>query len=92
MSIIILTEQQVKMIAESISDGVVNCEKCDWRWILKDGGKDKYTCHKCGHNNKPVKDDTAKFITCRGCRSKFTQTIHKKKKSLPICPDCGTHN
>ena len=34
----------------------------------------------------------AKFITCRNCRHKFTQTTYKKKKSLPICPICGTHN
>jgi len=34
----------------------------------------------------------AKFLTCRNCRKKFTQTTHKGKKSLPICPYCGTHN
>jgi len=34
----------------------------------------------------------AKFLTCNNCRKKFTQTTHKKKKSLPICPWCGTHN
>lgn len=41
---------------------------------------------------KPPKDDTAKFIKCRNCRKLFTQTIHKKKVSLPICPWCKTHN
>lgn len=34
----------------------------------------------------------AKFLTCRNCRKKFTQTTYKNKKSLPICPYCGTHN
>jgi uncharacterized CHY-type Zn-finger protein len=34
----------------------------------------------------------AKFLTCKNCRKKFTQTTYKKKKSLPICPTCGTHN
>ena len=34
----------------------------------------------------------AKFLTCVNCNKKFTQTTHKKKKSLPICPWCGTHN
>ena len=48
-------------------------------------------------NDKQVKsiedlNKDAKFITCVNCRKKFTQTIHKKKKSLPICPWCGTHN
>lgn len=38
------------------------------------------------------KDDTAKFIKCRECKKKFTQTIHKDKKSAPICPYCGAHN
>ena len=34
----------------------------------------------------------AKFLTCKNCRKKFTQTTHKGRKSLPICPWCGTHN
>jgi len=44
------------------------------------------------YNKRNEKDKDAKFITCRNCRHKFTQTTHKKKKSLPICPTCGTHN
>jgi hypothetical protein len=27
------------------------CEKCEWSWDLKDGGKEPYLCHKCGKNN-----------------------------------------
>jgi len=52
--------------------------------------------------NKPLTDKQiksiedlnkdAKFLTCKNCRKKFTQTTHKGKKSLPICPTCGTHN
>ncbi len=38
------------------------------------------------------KDKDAKFLTCKNCTKKFTQTTHKGKKSLPICPWCGTHN
>ena len=49
-----------------------------------------------GLNDKQVKsiedlNKDAKFLTCPNCRKKFTQTTHKKKKSLPICPTCGTH-
>ena len=45
------------------------------------------------HNGpKPKKDPTAKFLKCQGCKKFFTQTFHKKKKSLPICPWCGKHN
>lgn len=29
----------------------VECEKCDWRWKISDGGKDPYVCHKCGFDN-----------------------------------------
>lgn len=40
---------------------------------------------------KEEKDSSAKFIKCRNCNKKYTQTIHKGKKSKPICPHCGTH-
>lgn len=36
--------------------------------------------------------ETEKFIKCRECKKKFTQTIYKSKKSLPVCPYCGAHN
>ena len=38
------------------------------------------------------KESGDKWIKCVNCKKKFTQTIHKGKKSLPICPNCGTHN
>lgn len=44
------------------------------------------------HETIKDKDESAKFIKCRECKKKFTQTIHKGKKSLPICPHCGAHN
>jgi hypothetical protein len=43
----------------------VECENCGWEWDLKDGGKDPYLCHKCGHDNSLVNEDqygdTSKF-------------------------------
>ena len=36
-------------------------------------------------------NEGGKTITCPNCKSRFTQTTYKKKKSLPICPKCGTH-
>ena len=61
----------------------------------------KYDLEKRDLGEQPVSDEHAKwvekfneggkFITCPNCRNKFTQTTHKKKKSLPICPNCGTH-
>lgn len=44
------------------------------------------------YKEKNKKDDTAKFLKCQACKKWFTQTIHKKKKSLPICTWCGKHN
>lgn len=41
---------------------------------------------------KNESDKNAKFLTCKNCNKKFTQTIYGKKKSMPICPWCGTHN
>lgn len=38
------------------------------------------------------KDDTAKWIKCRNCKKKFTQTIHKGKEGTKVCPYCHTHN
>jgi hypothetical protein len=40
---------------------------------------------------KKIKDGE-RFIKCDSCNKLFTQTFHKGKKSLPICPWCGRHN
>jgi tRNA(Ile2) C34 agmatinyltransferase TiaS len=47
----IITETQLNKIMEVISNGEVICHNCGWSWELSDGGKDPYTCHKCGHDN-----------------------------------------
>lgn len=38
-----------------VKDKEIVCKNCGWHWKLSDGGKDPYTCHKCGHNNKDMK-------------------------------------
>jgi hypothetical protein len=43
-------------------------------------------------NINEEKKSGEKWIKCVNCNKKFTQTIHKGKKSLPICPHCGTNN
>jgi hypothetical protein len=43
-------------IYESVVDGEVFCENCSWSWKLSEGGKDPYTCHKCGNENKNPHD------------------------------------
>jgi hypothetical protein len=35
----------------------VKCKECGWHWKLEDGGKDPYTCHKCGCDNTPVQKE-----------------------------------
>ncbi len=42
---------------EKVEGGKVICDKCDWKWDISDGGKDPYTCHKCGNDNTPIKED-----------------------------------
>lgn len=41
------------LILEAITKSKVICDNCNWSWNIKDGGKDKYICHKCGHDNNP---------------------------------------
>lgn len=43
-------------------------------------------------DDKKAKESGEKWINCENCKKKFTQTIHKGKKSKPICPYCGTDN
>lgn len=56
--------------------------------VLKTGNKNDMK----DHISKLKEKSSAEWIKCKNCRKKFTQTIHKGKKSLPICPTCGTHN
>ena len=49
---IIISEEQLKMIVETIKNDRVICDNCGWSWDLSDGGNDPYICHKCGNNNE----------------------------------------
>jgi hypothetical protein len=44
-------------VKELVTDTEVICDNCGWEWSIKDGGKDLYICHKCGHDNTPKSDD-----------------------------------
>ena len=35
-------------------EDTIKCKDCGWEWELEDGGKDPYTCHKCGCDNTPM--------------------------------------
>jgi hypothetical protein len=43
-------------LKETVTDTEVICDNCGWEWAIKDGGKDLYVCHKCGHDNTPKSD------------------------------------
>jgi hypothetical protein len=44
-------------VKELVTDTEVICDNCGWEWSIKDGGKDLYICHKCGHDNTPNSND-----------------------------------
>ena len=45
-----------QLLKEAIISNKVVCDKCGWKWNIEDGGKDTYTCHKCGNDNTPIKE------------------------------------
>jgi hypothetical protein len=45
-----------RVIRETVTDKKIICDKCDWSWDIADGGDDLYICHKCGHDNEPIKE------------------------------------
>ena len=47
-------KRMMNVMGEVIENGDVICDGCGWSWAIEDGGKDTYTCHKCGHDNTPA--------------------------------------
>jgi hypothetical protein len=45
------------ILNERIDGHKVICDNCGWSWNIVDGGKDVYTCHKCGHDNTPLNEN-----------------------------------
>jgi len=54
---IILTENQVTTILESLKENIVVCDTCGWEWKLEDGGSEPFMCHKCGNQTTSVDGD-----------------------------------
>jgi hypothetical protein len=44
---------KIGVLNESETKTTVTCDNCGWTWKKKDGGKDLYVCHKCGHDSTP---------------------------------------
>jgi predicted nucleotidyltransferase len=51
---------RIGVLNEMVTKTSVICDKCGWKWKKKDGGKDLYMCHKCGHNNTPTLNEEEK--------------------------------
>ena len=43
------------LVNEAIVGDKIECDNCDWSWDIISGGNDLFVCHKCGHDNEPVK-------------------------------------
>jgi len=53
------TMAQRKAVTETVANGKVICDNCGWGWDIEDGTDggetNPYLCHKCNHDNRPVK-------------------------------------
>ena len=68
-----------RIIKEEIKNGKVFCDQCGCSWKLSEGGDDPYTCHKCGHENKPASSNFDKVLD--KFRVNFPKQ-HREKLSL----------
>lgn len=57
-----LTYNKVNKLNERVEGHKVICDNCGWSWNISDGGKDTYTCHKCGTDNTPVTENVNKML------------------------------
>lgn len=40
------------------SEGEITCDNCGWKWNISNGGEEPFICHKCGHDNEELNEDT----------------------------------
>jgi hypothetical protein len=52
----------------------VTCE-CGWEWNLEEGGKDPYTCHKCGKVNEKM--EWTKFFKILSFKYSFFENDYR---------------
>jgi hypothetical protein len=50
------------ILNEEVKNNKVICDSCGWSWNISDGGKNTYTCHKCGNDNTPISEDLRKWF------------------------------
>lgn len=84
MDYLISESQLLRLIKEKTINKKVVCNECGWTWKLSDGGEDPYTCHKCGHENKPLKKEGEIMERCwKGYTQKGMKTMFGKR--YPNC-------
>jgi len=72
-------------LTDIIIEGIgkkINCNNCEWSWKESEGGKDKFLCHKCGHDNKPNSFD--EFALLRGEGAAKIASTAKEKGGLSL--------
>ena len=65
----------IGVLQEQVTKTSVICDKCGWSWKKKDGGKDLYVCHKCGHDNNPRLNEESNPL-----KLNYVNTWHKAQK------------
>jgi hypothetical protein len=50
----------IETLNEAIVGDRIVCDNCGWNWPIIDGGDDLFICHKCGHDNTPIKENKTK--------------------------------
>jgi hypothetical protein len=73
------------IVNEKVTKTKVICDNCGWKWNIKDGGKDPYLCHKCGHDNTPkniLNEKCWKGYTQKGMKTMFGKRYPNCVKKL----------
>ena len=65
-------------IVESYEPITIKCHNCSWTWTYKDGGDDKFICHKCGaDNSKYYRNGGEILLALNGKPSNLTPEQYK---------------
>jgi len=78
----------INILKELVTNVEIICDNCGWRWKIKDGGDDLYTCHKCNHDNTPeeLKEEKSKRDRClRIADRKFDKPSAYKSGAVVRC-------
>ncbi len=68
------------------TDEEIKCKECGWHWNIADGGKDPYTCHKCGCDNTPVRREL--HTMDHDGHDEHHQLRVDVEEAMDYCPQC----